>query len=250
MRFTVPRQPRSPFQDGGVQSWNGQSRIIELNNVNKAFLGVSTEKSEKGALIMQVTKGSAAEKAGLKNGDIITKINDIKIENPDGLTKAIGKFKPEEKVKVGYLREGKAAEVSASLGKRAATYTINSREPFVLPFNEENFEFDGFGNNDIHFNWNGGQPKLGIKAQDTDDGKGVKVLEVDEESAAEKAGIKEGDIITSFDGKAINSVNELLDGNSLAREAKKISIPIEYLRNGQVQKVELKMPRKLRTAEL
>ena len=102
----------------------------------------------------------------------------------------------------------------------------------------------------FNFNWNDNQPKLGIKAQDTEDGKGVKVLEVDEESAAAKAGIKEGDIITSFDGKAINSVNELVDGNRAVREAKKISLPVEFLRDGKTQKAEIRVPRKLRTAEL
>jgi serine protease Do len=120
----------------------------------------------------------------------------------------------------------------------------------VIPFDNEDFNIEGFRGRNFNFNWNENQPKLGIKAQDTEDGKGVKVLEVDEESAAEKAGIKEGDIITSFDGKSINSVNELVDGNRAAREAKKLTLPIEYLRDGKSQKVELKVPRKLRTAEL
>lgn len=246
----VPRQPRSPFHDGGgAQSLNGQGQLLEFSSTNKAFLGVST-KTDKGAKIINVTRGTAAEKAGLKKDDVITKINDIKIESSDDLTKAIGKCKPDEKVQVSYLRDGKSAVASASLGKRNQTYTFNSREPLILPFNEDGLRLEGFGDIDYNFNWSGGQPKLGIKAQDTDDGKGVKVLEVDEESAAEKAGIEEGDIITSFDGKPINSVNELVDGNRLAREAKKITLPIEYLRNGKSEKVELRMPRKLRTAEL
>jgi len=250
MRVTIPRQPRSPFQDGGLQGRVEEDRIIELRGMNKAFLGVSTEKSERGAVIMEVTEGSAAEKAGLKTGDIITKINDIKIESPQALTDAIGKFKPEEKIKVGYLRDGKSAELTATLGQRASAFSFNGREPMIIPFDNEDFNIEGFRGRNFNFNWNENQPKLGIKAQDTEDGKGVKVLEVDEESAAAKAGIKEGDIITSFDGKPINSVNELVDGNRAAREAKKISLPIEYLRDGKSQKVEVKVPRKLRTAEL
>ncbi|MCG7860221.1 hypothetical protein MD537_24790, partial [Flavihumibacter sediminis] len=65
MRVTIPRQPRSPFQDGGLQGRVEEDRIIEFRGMNKAFLGVSTEKSERGAVIMEVTEGSAAEKAGL-----------------------------------------------------------------------------------------------------------------------------------------------------------------------------------------
>ena len=57
--------------------------------------------------------------------------------------------------------------------------------------------------------YSGGAPKLGISVQDTDDGKGVKVIEVDEESNAAKAGVKENDIITNFNGKEVNSADEV-----------------------------------------
>src|ERR1700733_4516385 len=54
--------------------------------MNSAFLGVSSRKAEKGgATVLEVTKGSPAEKAGLKKGDIITKVNDTKIESPESL---------------------------------------------------------------------------------------------------------------------------------------------------------------------
>jgi serine protease Do len=93
-----------------------------------------------------------------------------------------------------------------------------------------------------------GRPRLGIKAQDTEDGKGVKVLGVDDESAADKAGIKEDDIITEFDGKKVNNAEELANA---AREAKdKPSVKITFNRDGKTQTVEVKTPKKLRTANL
>jgi len=84
---------------------------------NKAILGVVTEKSEKGALVKEVNKESAAAKAGLQVGDVITKLGDTKIESADGLYNAVGKYKPEEKVSIGYLRDGKEKTTSAVLGK-------------------------------------------------------------------------------------------------------------------------------------
>lgn len=249
-RVAVTGQARSPFQGSGVQSFRAErDPIIQFNSGNAAFLGVSTEKSEKGALITNITKESAAAKAGLKTGDIITKINDIKVESPESLTAAIGKFKPEDKVKVGFLRDGKAQAVTASLGKREQTFTFNGRVLDGAEL-ERAFDFEGLKGGTYNFSWPGAQPKLGIKAQDTDDGKGVKVLEVDAESAAEKAGVKAGDIITSFDGRTINSVDELLQSSRVVREEKKISLPIEIQRDGAAQKLELKIPRKLKTAEL
>ena len=57
---------------------------------NEAFLGVVTEQTEQGAKINQVSDESPAAKAGLKEGDIITKVNDIKIDGPASLYDAIG----------------------------------------------------------------------------------------------------------------------------------------------------------------
>jgi len=94
----------------------------------------------------------------------------------------------------------------------------------------------------------GNKPRLGIRAQDTEDGKGVKVLSVDDESTAEKAGIKEGDVITEFDGKKISSTDELVDA---ARDAKdKAAFKITFNRDGKSQSVEVKTPKKLKTANL
>lgn len=89
---------------------------------------------------------------------------------------------------------------------------------------------------------------MGIHAQDTEDGKGVKVLEVDDESAASKAGLKEGDIITRWDGKEVNSATDL---SQIARESRaKPSIHINVLRSGKSMDLEIKIPRKLKTADL
>jgi serine protease Do len=118
---------------------------------------------------------------------------------------------------------------------------------YNLP-NGENFNFRGLTPPDA-FSWDSRrQPRLGIKAQDTEDGKGVKVLDVDEESAAEKAGIKEGDVITKFDGKEVNSAADLAEGARAGKD--KPSFKINLLRDGKPQEVEVKIPKKLKTANL
>ena len=96
--------------------------------------------------------------------------------------------------------------------------------------------------------WSGGTPKLGLSVQDTDDGKGVKVIEVDDESNAKKAGIKEEDIVLEFDGKAVNSTDEIV---KVIKESKdKISVMVKLQRAGKIQNIEVKMPRKIKTADL
>jgi len=231
----------SPFRGGG---WSYSDDNF-MKHANTAFLGVSSDGTDgNGAKITGITQGSAAEKIALRKGDIITKIDDVKIEGPEGLTEAIHKFKPEDKITVTYKRDGKEQKVSATLGKNKSM-NLSKTYNFSMPGMEKMkvlSDLDGtYAPRAYSYSYNNGRPKLGIKAQDTEDGKGVKVLDVDEESPADKAGIKEGDIITQFDGKAVNSAESLAN---LARENKdKFSYKINLSRDGKSQEVEVKSRR-------
>ena len=238
--------PRSPFR-GGTWSWNGE----ELGDSKTAFLGVSSEKSDKGgAEVREVTKGSAAEKMGLKKGDVITKIDNTTIDDPEDLTKAVRAHKPDDKIVITYKRDGKIQSSTTTLGK--VSINVNKVYRFNVPNMNENFDLitppAAPYPHPYAYSWNSNGPKIGIKAQDTEDGKGVKVLDVDDESPAEKAGIKEGDVITQFDGKEVNGAGQLVE---LARAAKtKPSVKVKLNRGGKIQDVDLKIPRKLKTADL
>lgn len=224
---------------------------------NKALLGVTSEKTEEeGAKIMKVSEKSAAEKAGLKAGDIITKINEDQIGDPNDLTLVIGKYKPEDKITITYKREGKTQTASATLEKNpgAARYSMGSTFSGTGGFNQlegvpgfdnYNFNFDSFGDRALTVT---GRPRLGIKAQETEEGDGLKVLEVWNESQAEKAGIKEGDIITRFDDKKITTTEELLEAAKNSKD--KTVVKVELKRDGKTQTVEIKTPKKLKTANL
>lgn len=216
--------------------------------INSAFLGVSSRKAEKGgATVLEVTKGSPAEKAGIKKGDIITKINDSKIESPESLYETVHTLKPGDIVKISFLRDGKEQMVSATLEKSdqlAKNFNYNYNYKFKMaPMPDmNNIQFDG--------GWGAfRQPKLGIKAQDNEDGKGVDILEVTDSSAAFKAGLKKGDIILQVDGSEVNNTNELMDEFQEARQ-KSPAIKFKIMRGGVSQDIEVKIPRKLRTAEL
>jgi serine protease Do len=230
-RGYAPGSARSLFRtDGNTMLYNGETR---------PFLGVMTDDDENGAKITSVTKGSGAEKAGLKAGDVISKVNDTKIENARALTETIGKLKADEKVNITIRRDDKEQKVTATLGKRSSTAT-------VFPSMDMNFDDFRLGTTGAGFGFNRG--RLGIKAQDTEDEKGVKVLEVDAESHAAKSGIKEGDIILKFDGEEVNSATELAEAAREARE--KNTIPVTISRDGKTQNIDIKIPKKLKTANL
>ncbi|MEP6747956.1 MAG: PDZ domain-containing protein [Bacteroidota bacterium] len=235
--------PRTRFRGGANAYGYGSSdnMTITTSNGNKAFLGVGTEKNEEGegVTVTSVSDESAAEKAGLKEGDIITKLNDVKVNTPGELTKAIGKFNPDEKVTVTYKRDKKEQKATAVLMKRkSSSFTLNA--PYQA---YKNFNFD---NNNFNFSW--GKPRLGLKAQETEDGKGLKVLDVDDESAAEKAGIKEGDIITTFDGTEVNNIDKLRELSKAAID--KGHFMVKLTRDGKLQELEVKIPKDLKTGSL
>ncbi len=209
------------------------------NAGNRAFLGVSSEKSEKGAKISSVEKQSAADKIGLQKDDIISKVNDVAIGNPDDLYEVIGKYKPEEKVTITYLRDGKEKTASATLGKTKGASSFT--------FNGEDFNFDLPRMQDFNFNFSQ-KPRLGIEIQDLPEGKGVKILEVDKDSPAAKNGLQKDDIITEINGEIINSVDGMRSKLKDSKEGD--TLKLNLLRNGKSQMAEIHFPKKLKTAEL
>jgi serine protease Do len=214
--------------------------------MNSAFLGVSSHKAEKGgATVLEVTAGSPAEKAGIRKADIITKVNDTKIESPESLFETIHNYKPGEKVKIVFIRDGKEQSVMATLDKsefksKDFNYNYNYKMSPMPPMPD--MEGMDMGS------WGYRQPKLGIKAQDAEDGKGVNVLEVEDSSAAFKSGLKKGDVILQFNGNEVNSTNELVDQFEEARH--KSIINVRIARGGVTKDLEIKIPRKLKTTEL
>lgn len=229
------------------------------DDANRAMLGVTTEKVNEGAEVNSITKESAAEKIGLKEGDIITKVDDKKIESPDDLSAAIKAHKPGDKVTITYLRDNKEQKNTAELTKWKGVNVFGSTAPFKMDV--EGFDLNkeiprvmtvprtpGVPVPGYNWSWSGGTPKLGLSVQDTDDGKGVKIIEVDDESNAQKAGLKEDDIITHIDDKEVKGVDEV---SKLIREKKdNPTVRFQVTRNGKSQNIEVKMPKKIKTADL
>ena len=241
-RPPVPGRPPMSPQAPGVQNFGiGANDVLSLisEDANRAMLGVVTEGDDKGAKITSVGKESAAEKAGLKVGDIITKIDDAKVEGQDDVAEAIRKHKPGEKTTLTILRDGKEQKITAELGKWKGINMNAENFRFEMPDIQQFRTLNAFGPN---------SPRLGLSIQDTEDGKGVKVLDVDEDSNAAKAGLKEDDIITHVNDEAVNSADEISRKVRTSRD--KASVQFKILRNGKSQNIEVKVPRKLKTADL
>jgi len=237
---------RTPGGQGWSFNMNDDRISLFDEDDNRAMLGVVTEGNDKGAEVQSVTKESAAEKAGLKKGDVITKIGDKKIESSDDLTEAIHDRKPGDKVTVTYLRDGKEQKATAELSKWKGIRALVAPKVWsAAPPSIDIAPFENFGGTYTFT----GRPKLGLSIQDTEDGKGVKVLDVDDDSNAAKAGIKEGDVIVGIDDKEVKGTDDVTRTIRTAPRDK-YTFNFKIQRDGKTQTVEVKMPRKLKTADL
>lgn len=258
------------FGEDFMRQWKMDKDVI------KPFLGVTTEKVATGAKITEIVKESAAEKAGLKKDDVITKIGDESIKDGAALSEVIGSKKSKEVVKVSYLRNGKPGSAKATLGERkvqppmalAFNYPRGNMRSFSMP------KISGVPNSDLIYeeqllhdldsrerggNYDANsyfpfentyprQKRLGLKIQDTEEGGNVKVIEVEEGSAAEKAGLKKDDIITEIGGTKIENTDDAR--KQLMPSETKTAYTIKAKRGGKDMSFEVKFPKKLKTASL
>src|SRR6202045_3128024 len=113
-------------------------QLIKYGQVKRGILGVQlynltpdiakefglTETT--GALVAGVAQGSAAERAGIKTGDIITSINGVNMKDAGELRNTIGMLRVGDKVEIGLLRDGKPRKVTALIAERSELESANA----------------------------------------------------------------------------------------------------------------------------
>ncbi|MEO6232184.1 MAG: PDZ domain-containing protein [Ferruginibacter sp.] len=239
--FVMPRGGNSFSYDGD----EGESR---------PFLGVTTEKSDDGVKITDVAKASAAEKAGLKEGDIITKIGSKRIEDPEGLLDAIKSYKPKNEVKIYYQRNGKSNDTKAILGERRQTkirsFSFNGDNmPRINPEMMKDFKFEmpAMPKQPFHNFWMPSNKKLGVKIEDAENDNGAKITNVEGGSVAEKAGLKKDDVITEVDGEKVKNIEDVREH---VLENEKGNYSIKAKRGSTEMSFEIKIPKQINSADL
>lgn len=237
------------FTGGHGNNFNSLSPgLTVFGNSNTTFLGVLTAKIDKGVVIKNVIDGSGAQEAGLKDDDIITKFGDKEIKTPDDLRNAVQSYKPGDKVMLSYLRDGKSNSVKIELGKTPGSgpmaYNLDSlRNMMGQYFNGNNYNFSMPQMRGNQFYFHNNRPRLGIKIEDNKDGNGAKILDVEQGSAAEKAGLKTGDIITQMNGQKIKDANDVR--SQVMQSENKEDYKIQIKRDNKNMNIEVLIPKTL-----
>ena len=190
-------------------------QIIEFGEVKRGLLGIKggelnadlakafDVEAQQGAFISEVMADSAASKAGLKAGDVITALNGQKIRSFAELRAKVATTGAGKEIELTYLRDGKENNVKVTLQSDDQSKT-NAKS--LLP----SLNGAEFANYDAK----------GVK--------GVEITNVEKGSIAESRGFKKGDVIVGVNRKAVENLGELRK----ILDSKPSAIALNVLRDG------------------
>ena len=195
-----------------------KDQIVDKGSVSRGYLGVALQGMDKnvaqsfgsdgkGALVADVTPDSPAYKGGLKQGDVVTKLNGEVMADASTLKNKVAMLTPGASAALEVLRDGQAQSLSVELGERPKD--LESAARGVAPVSE-----------------------LGLSVQDLDGDiaaqlgfeglKGVVITQVEPGSAAAEAGLERGQLIKEVNRTPIASVREYNDAVKKTPERKAI----------------------------
>ncbi|EKY2262885.1 PDZ domain-containing protein, partial [Campylobacter upsaliensis] len=206
-------------------------KLIEKGKIERGFLGVSITalkgdskkvyKNSEGALITDVQKGSSADEAGLKRGDLVLKVNDKNIKSPNDLKNYIGTLEPNQKISLLYERDGKENQINFILKGDEISDVKGVQDSLIEGLNLKNLDSNL-------------KTRLGVPSEIN----GVLIDSVKPKSKAKDAGFKEGDIIIAVGQSEVKDLKDLQ--NTLKNQAKNAWIKIWVYRGGVITLLVLK----------
>ena len=189
-------------------------QIIEHGEVRRGQLGVyiqdltpelaeafDLKKQTQGVVIAKVSPGSAAEKAGIKEGDVVTEVDGKPVTRGAQLRNAVGMQQIGDSVNLKLLRDGKEKTVKVTIAKtEEATAKIGTSIKKLQ----------------------------GAELQDSKDGEGVVVVAIEPGSAAAQTGLRRGDVIVAANRMRVHNIAEF--NNAASRGGDQLLLQI--LRGG------------------
>lgn len=181
------------------------NQVIKQGSVIRSFLGVSLQSIDgeladafglsntQGAIVADILEGSPAEKAGLKQGDIITQLNGHVVKNPTNLRNDIALLKPQTIITLTIIRNNKSMQIPITLGTRDKDNTLISSE---VSSKQLGFSVDNLtGPNIQNFRY-------------TPDDRGVVITKVQPNSPAYQAGLTVGSLLVMINQQRVKNVKE------------------------------------------
>jgi serine protease Do len=189
------------------------TQLINDGKVTRGWLGVTIQnltpelakefglKKSSGALVTEIFKGSPAEKAKVKRGDIILELNDKNINNVESLRNVVSQSKVGSTIQLKVLRDGKTITLSVLIAEfpQEVVQAIPSGHDENAADNDN--ALAGFNVMELTREI---AKQLGLSKSE----KGLVIVKVDPYSPAEDAGLKKGDVIQEINKKRISKLED------------------------------------------
>lgn len=211
------------------------TQLIQSGSVTRGFLGVGIQDvgkdiaasvglaSAKGALVTEPTKDSPAEKAGIKSGDVITKVDGKEIESALDLSRTIAGKNPDTEVEVTVWRDGKEQSFKVTLGKLDETKLAQNDKPAA----EEPKSTEP------------ASTSVGITVVPNADGPGLLIQDVEQDSPAAERGLAVGDTILQVNNQDVSSVKDFEAAVKAVKDAGRNTALVKAQRDGQTRFIGL-----------
>ncbi|MBX3112217.1 MAG: trypsin-like peptidase domain-containing protein [Fimbriimonadaceae bacterium] len=210
---------------------------------------------EGGAVLQSVSAGGPAEKAGLREDDVITELDGRKMMNNLDVRTELYKKSPGDSVTVKYRRgsETKSAEIKlAGVPTGPAAQVQTTPRSLPDPFADDGPDFFSPKQDEAPSD-HSGSPKIGVSVQALDDamrkqfsvpdsGKGVVVVSVEPRTFASRIGMRAGDVLQTINGKAVNSIDDIRSAMKGMKWGDKIAIVYTRYTNRVSQTYSVDMP--------
>jgi Do/DeqQ family serine protease len=191
---------------------NVMEQLRTKGKVTRAQLGVTVQgvtpemaenlglKQATGAIVSNVSEGSAAEKAGMKRGDVIKSFNGLPVHDTNTLRNRVAEAGPGSNADVVILRDGNEKHLTVKLDEAAASKSARMRDSEAGPSDDKTSL--GVAVAPL-------TPELAERAHASKNARGLLVEEVNPNGRAADAGIKSGDVIQEVNRQPVKTVDEL-----------------------------------------
>jgi S1-C subfamily serine protease len=194
---------------------------------------------DEGIVIVDVVDDSPAEEAGLRRKDVIIEFDGKKVDGSEPLADFVADTKIGDDVDVVVLRKGKKKDLTIEIGEKPeSNWRDYTRQAFTNQFLKNNLALAIGQRGYMGVAIQGLNDQLGdyfgVK-----DGDGVLITQVEEDSPAEKAGLKAGDVIIGADDEEIDDTDDIFDVMSDKEEGD--TVTVTYLRKGEKHTVPVEV---------
>jgi serine protease Do len=189
---------------------------VGIQDLDKDLAKQFSLNDSNGALVTSVSPDSAAEKAGVQVGDVITGFNGKGVESSRDLRNRVGGLTPGAKARLEIMRGGKALNLTATIGEAAAE---------AVP-GEEGGESTPEQAAKLGLSLQPLTPELAQRYGLTEK-TGLLIADVDQGSPAARAGLQEGDLIVEVNRKRVGKVSELQGAVAESRKAGSILLLVK-----------------------